>query len=94
MFHRIYWADINSDLIAKDPQNPEWQLFAVWENPDKSLQVYFTTDPILVYDLAQKNPELSIAQSALRTKFTGQEVLNMLSHTDPSSRFYVVGQRI
>lgn len=94
MFHRLYWEDIDPTLIAQDPKNPEWQLFAVWENPDKSVQIYFTTDPILVYDLAHKNRERIIAQSEIRTKFTGEQVLNMLGHTNPKSRFYVIGERI
>ena len=56
MFHLVYWGDLDHNTFSSDPYNPEWVLFAVWEDKaNKSSQMYFVADPILVYGLAYKN---------------------------------------
>ena len=52
MFHKVYWGDLDHKLFSSDPFNPEWVLFAVWEDKSNNTsQMYFVTDPILVFDL-------------------------------------------
>ena len=73
MFHKVYWTDIAQELIQQDPYNPDWLLLAVWESPvDKTTQIYFITDPILVFDLAYKNKEVVIAKSMTGNLYNGQ----------------------
>lgn len=95
MFHKVYWGDIDSELIKQDEYNPEWLLFAVWESPvDKTTQMYFVTDPILVFDLAYKNKEESMAKSMIGQPYSGQQILNMIHYYKPQNRIYAVGKRI
>ena len=95
MFHKVYWADIAQELIQQDPYNPDWLLFAVWESPvDKTTQIYFITDPILVFDLADKNKEVSMAKSMTGHPYNGQEILNISHYHEPQNRIYAVGKRL
>jgi len=95
MFHKVYWGDIDSELIKQDEYNPEWLLFAVWENAsDKSSQMYFVTDPILVFDLAYKNKEVVIAKAMSGHPYNGQQILNIIHHYDPHNRVYAIGKRL
>ena len=95
MFHNIYWQDIDTELIAKDPHNPELCLFSVWEQKSNSTsQMYFVTDPILVYDLAYRNKDSNVAQSSTGHSYTGQQILNMIQHYQPQNRIYAVGKRL
>ena len=56
--------------------------------------MYFVADPILVYDLAYKNKEVKMAQSNVGHGWTGQEILNMISHYIPANRKYPIGHRL
>mgnify|MGYP001190622081 FL=1 len=95
MFHLVYWGDLDHNTFSSDPYNPEWVLFGVWEDKvNKSSQMYFVADPILVYDLAYKNKEVKMAQSNVGHKWTGQEILNMISHYVPANRKYPIGHRL
>ena len=95
MFHTVYWGDINTQLIEQDPFNPDWVLFAVWENKaDNTSAIYFVTDPILVFDLAYKNKEVVIAKGMSGHPYNGQQILNMITHYTPNNRHYTVGKRL
>tara|TARA_R100000781_G_C3968407_1_gene89249 strand:- start:42 stop:332 length:291 start_codon:yes stop_codon:yes gene_type:complete len=95
MFHKVYWGDIDTNLIQQDPYNPDWVLFAVWENKrENTSAMYFVTDPILVFDLAYKNKETVMAQSGQGDPYTGQQILNMIKHYVPANRHYAIGKRL
>ncbi|MAY90485.1 MAG: hypothetical protein CMN00_04805 [Rickettsiales bacterium] len=95
MFHLVYWGDLDHNTFSSDPYNPEWVLFAVWEDkPTNSSKMYFVADPILVYDLANKNKDAQIGQANTGKKWTGQEILNMISHYVPANRNYAIGLRL
>ncbi len=95
MWHKIYWGDIDLSIIQMDQFNPEILLFAVWENQaDGTSQMYFVTDPILVYDLAHKNQEEEMAQSTQGDKYTGKQIMNMIQFYVPANRHYAVGKRL
>ena len=65
------------------------------ESPvDKTTQIYFITDPILVFDLAYKNKEVVIAKSMTGNLYNGQHVLNMIHYHEPQNRIYAVGKRL
>mgnify|MGYP003116327009 CR=1 FL=1 len=95
MFHKVYWGDLDHKLFSSDPFNPEWVLFAVWEDKSNNTsQMYFVTDPILVFDLAYKNKDAEMAQSETGHKYSGQQVLNMITHYIPENRKYAVNLRL
>jgi len=95
MWHKVYWGDIDLSIIQKDQFKPETLLFAIWQNPeDGTSQMYFVTDPILVYDLANKNQDEVMAQSTQGDPYTGKQIMNMIQFYVPANRHYAIGKRL
>jgi len=95
MFHLVYWGDLDHTLFSSDPYNPEWVLFGIWEDKtNNTSKMFFVADPILVYDLANKNKDSEIGQANTGKKWSGQEILNMIGHYYPENRNYAIGLRL